>query len=226
MGYEYDGQPPYTHPRRPIRCTCHECVKSYSIHNAKCKCECGNCADFREAGAPPAPVTVWDYRQNQLTSVYGHQLASVYGKYQGHAANSYSPEVMNARYGKQEKRQSMASLNMCERPGCNALIKGKAVGIVSVKLHSDYNDPLDDVAMELCPACITDIMTMLDSEPVTPRERAYDKPYTRTDPATDAAENLTTEQLAALLFQRTMKQAAIEGRTTVHDDEDPRAYAG
>lgn len=99
----------------------------------------------------------------------------------------------------------MGNLNVCERKECNALIKGNAAGIV------DYWTSLDGTLahMTLCPACVADLVALLDSEPITPRKRAYDKPYTPVSNE-DSLTGASNEQVAAELFQRMMRQAALE----------------
>jgi hypothetical protein len=184
------------------RCDCAECNQAFREHNSGKLCGCADCAMHREIGAPAPPTTVpaprpnWDREYASYRSAYPQQVPTP------------TKLAQNSTYG---KRQEMSStLHMCERPECNALIKGKAVGAVQVRFDSDYGKEQTIEAKEICPACVADIVALLDMEPVTPRERAYDKPYER--PAdTDSAESMSVEQLAALLFQKAMKQAQIEG---------------
>lgn len=105
----------------------------------------------------------------------------------------------------------MSSLNMCEREGCEALIKGKALGGVTLIYTTDQQSPLarngDNVLkLELCPGCVEDLHNVLTIKPLTDRTPGYSKPFdpTRRDVADDLS-NVDTEHLVSVLMERTMK---------------------
>jgi len=107
----------------------------------------------------------------------------------------------------------MADLKMCERKGCNAIVRGEAVGLLDIM--TDTRAKTERKGYELCPACIADVMGVLDVEPPPgTREKAYERPYSPTvEDAPDSMEAATDEQLAAKLFERMMRKAqrALEG---------------
>ena len=120
----------------------------------------------------------------------------------------------------------MASINICEREGCDSFIKGKAVGGITLVLNNDPNrsgDPDTVIRQELCPACVADVHAILTIPPLTPRERSYSDPFVAGGTQDDTIDGATAEQLAALLFQKLMsaQQTAIESR----DGYKPRHIA-
>lgn len=105
----------------------------------------------------------------------------------------------------------MATLNMCEREGCEALIKGRALGGVTLIYTTDQQSPMarngDNVRkLELCPACVEDIHNVLSMAPLTPRTAGYSKPFDPTvTPVADDLSGVNTEHLVSVLMERTMK---------------------
>lgn len=108
----------------------------------------------------------------------------------------------------------MASINLCDRNGCDAMVKGAALG--AVQIVTDSTPDAERVSKEICPGCIADLMDVLETPPTTHRKQAYAKPWKRPeDEPDDTMKGVTTEQLAAELFQRTLKdRKAIEGSAT------------
>jgi hypothetical protein len=122
---------------------------------------------------------------------------------------SWNPSTVPPNPPPKEKGKKMGNLNICEREGCNAITKGNAAAFIEVTINGNASS----VSMSLCPACMTEVDHMLHTAPIIERARSYDKPYTGwKEPVSDDLAAMTTEQLAAELFQRTMKQAqqAIE----------------
>lgn len=207
---------PYKHFRRPSRCTCPDCNRDYGLHNREVRCECQQCIEWREAGMPAPATTSYEAQQDMY---HAHAQA----QRDRHRAGQYTYSTVGEQLQANEavkaerklgKGKTVGNLNICERPKCNAIIKGDAAGYV------DYCTDLtkDRVHRVLCPACIGDLMAVLDSEPLTDRERAYDKPW---EPPSDedSVEAATAEQLAAALFQKLMKQQrAIEGAEVADTD--------
>lgn len=102
----------------------------------------------------------------------------------------------------------MSTINQCEREGCFAFVKGKAVGGVTLVMNNDMHGEGRTERLELCPACVEDLWKVMSTEPLAPREKSYSKPF---DPdareTDDQLSAVTDEQLAAALFQRMMAQA-------------------
>ena len=107
----------------------------------------------------------------------------------------------------------MASINMCER--CPSMATGNAIGELSLITSGEYNG--EAIKMELCPGCIGEIVAFVEMKPER-EHSAYRNAWKRPviDPeSADTMKGVSTEQLAAELFTRTMKdaRAAIEGST-------------
>lgn len=94
----------------------------------------------------------------------------------------------------------MGSINICDR--CPSMVKGIALGAIQIRTSSDP-DSSEVITKELCPACIQDMVNMLEIEPTDRPQRAYDKPYRRVDES-DEIGAATAEQLAAALFEKLM----------------------
>lgn len=104
---------------------------------------------------------------------------------------------------------SMASVNLCDRTDCKSMVQGRALGRVALSVSSAPGGEI--LEREICPGCVADVVTLLETAPVTPRDGAYREPYKRPVPDDDALDTATDEQLAANLFQRMMRrQHAID----------------
>lgn len=115
----------------------------------------------------------------------------------------------------------MASINICERKGCDSFIKGNAVGGITLVMSSDdraAGDPDTVLRMELCPACVEDVHRVLTIEPLERRERSYSEPFHPAGKSTDDVLSASAEQLAAALFEKLMAQQnkAIGGGDGYH----------
>lgn len=106
----------------------------------------------------------------------------------------------------------MAGIHICERDGCNAMIKGRALGGITLALSADdRTEPAQRIIRaELCPACVEDIYSVLMHAPIGDRQRAYDRPFNPSVAETeDALSGVTNEQLAAALLTRMMSDPAM-----------------
>lgn len=200
-------QYPYKHVRRPPRCTCPDCTSDYATHNRDMHCDCQQCIEFREAGMPAPATTSWQAQQEQYerhAREYRERVS---------AYPSYPDRIsINAMYGKTQQRgKPVSNMNICDREGCNAIIKGNAAASLDFWPNAlPTNDNIE--RKHLCPPCAEDIDILLHTPPLIERERGYDKPYKGWESReADSVESATAEQLAAALFQKLMKQQALEG---------------
>lgn len=120
---------------------------------------------------------------------------------------------------------SMASINICEREGCGALVKGNALGgltlVMVPDLHSGMGNGSQPIRMELCPACVEDVYNVVKFAPVGPRERTYGKPFNPQDrEEADLLDQVDDEGLAAELLTRLIRSKAGQRmlRATKSDD--------
>lgn len=181
-------------PSHGPRCACADCNQMYAVHNNNGRCHCKDCVAHRETmPATPPGVTRFDTVAQKVAH--------------------------NAMYGKQPKGKGMSTIHICERTGCESLIKAQALGNIVVT-----DSPVaDEQYKDLCPACVKDIQELLHTAPTSERHRAYDQPYqgwkapTKDDvDAIDDLDNIPAEYLAAALLRRHMPQQSIEG-TVVGD---------
>jgi len=118
---------------------------------------------------------------------------------------------------------NMSSINVCDR--CNSMVKGGALGALTIAYSPDMTVAAKTLRAELCPGCIEDLATLYNSPVVTPRKSAYTEPY---DPdvktVRDDLEGITTEQLAAALLERTMKDPSARRSITSHYTEEGNEY--
>lgn len=112
----------------------------------------------------------------------------------------------------------MAGINVCDR--CPSLVKGVALGAIQLRTSADTNTS-EIITKELCPACIGDMLRVLEAQPSARSGQAYSKPYRRPQAQTDDdVSRATPEQLAAALFEKLMQgQRSIEGSTKVEGDK-------
>lgn len=207
------------------RCNCPDCNAAFVMHNTKeFRCECIDCVAHREIFAPPPRVTRPDeiaaaqYERGREMRARDARDAEIRARDARDAANI-------KRYHQQQKRgkKTMGNLNICERPGCNAIIKGEAAA--RVELEPNTQPDAERKLYVLCPPCVSDVDTLLHTVPTEDRERAYDKPYEgyETPRENDDVKAASTEQLAAELFERLMRDAVnktkVLGRGTMIDGE-------
>lgn len=104
-----------------------------------------------------------------------------------------------------ERNAGMGSVNICDR--CPSMVKGVALGAIQIRTSSDP-DSSEVITKELCPACVAELVAMLEFTPEDRPQKAYDKPYKR---ESDAGEfnSATAEQLAAALFEKLMKENRV-----------------
>lgn len=93
---------------------------------------------------------------------------------------------------------SMAGINVCDR--CSSLVKGIALGQVSLSTSSD-SYTREGINRELCPACVGEILALIETE-VPPREvRAFDKPFRRAEEK-GKMDTASAEELATALIRK------------------------
>lgn len=208
------------------RCNCTECNGSFLAHNRGAKvCGCMDCTYHREIAAP-APTNTTPGGRFDMWSKGNAQIP----KYEPPTSGTLDERIKRLRAKgaelfKRREAERMSTIHMCERPGCESIIKGPAMGLLDIAPNID----MERKGFELCPACTRDQWELLHTPPAPgTRQRAYETPF---DPqkdaqsARDAVETATAEQLAAALFQKLMRQSAIEApnkapRSTYHDDDD------
>lgn len=192
------------------RCDCPDCNASFVQHNRDKHCDCMDCTYHREILAPAPSNGIPDRRYG---AYFDSRDYAGPPKYEAPKKQTVRERVNEWRAQQQQRREAerMSTIHMCERKGCEAIIKGPAMGLVDIAANVDS----ERKGFELCPACVADVWGVLYEAPMPgTRERAYETPF---DPerasqdATDAVETATAEQLAAALFQKLMKNAAIEG---------------
>ena len=112
----------------------------------------------------------------------------------------------------------MASVNLCDRNGCKSMVQGAALGYVALAISSEPG--AERIEREICPGCVSDMIWLLENEPVTSRQAAYREPYKRPR-AEDPMDSATSEQLAAALLEKLMHTRVLEGgkATQVEDGQ-------
>ena len=102
----------------------------------------------------------------------------------------------------------MATINLCGRKGCNAMMTSDAAGIIQLWRYPDDDDSR---AFELCPACVADVVRALEATDIGPREQAYKEPYTEPKSGgTDPLANLTDAEIARAYMRRVGQDAALK----------------
>lgn len=88
------------------------------------------------------------------------------------------------------------------------MFKSSAAGLAQIQSNATYGSQGAEIGFhfdgELCPGCVGDIVALLNSAPTTPREKAYDKPWSEAE-ATKSESPLTglsDAELASELIKR------------------------
>lgn len=148
-------------------------------------------------------------RHNPFCRFSDDPILRVYGKCgcRDCAATREEWSVLPAPINQQHREgtNSMAGINVCDR--CNAMVKGIALGAIQLRTSADSNTN-EILSLELCPACVSDALTLIESMPTTDRERAYITPFRR--PVTEPdAPALDLEKMIQNAVNQRMKE--IEG---------------
>lgn len=204
----------YGRPNHGPRCGCPDCQTSFLQHNRAEHCACYDCAQHREIGAPPPPVTTMA-EQLAAQQEAREQERNAYNKFW----NIGEQRQHEYLYVPKKEAETVSTIHMCSRENCNAIIKREALGVVSITTSPMANDT-EQKNFELCPDCTRDIWELLHSNPSSVRQRAYDKPFRPEDENTKETEKLADEAalgkaLVNLLRNNGLNVKAIEG--VIHD---------
>lgn len=95
----------------------------------------------------------------------------------------------------------MATINLCGRKGCNAMMTSDAAGVIQLWKRPDDDDSR---AFELCPGCVADVVNLLESGRIGDREQAYKEPYQepKSDAAGDPLGGVATADLERAFYAR------------------------
>lgn len=96
----------------------------------------------------------------------------------------------------------MSSINLCDREGCKSMVRGRALGVVALVTNSTPEP--ERVEREICPGCVADVLSLLETAPTTDREAAYSEPFLRA--AEESSEGRLVEALAEAV------EAALDSR--------------
>jgi hypothetical protein len=171
-------------------------------------------------GPPPFP---WEHhgRSERLDSKYGRDhnrdctcrdCVAGYEKHQRERYQCYCPWCNStkarldliARTEQSEpmtvKGNNVSSINVCDRDQCGALIKSNAMGQMGYHTGGDKGERGE---LQLCPACVDELVTWLESSVVGKRERSYSKPWVRsTVDAAGTLADMNSGQLMQLALER------------------------
>lgn len=92
----------------------------------------------------------------------------------------------------------MATVNFCERVGCETMAKSVAMG--TMQFQTAPTRPYRD--LELCPGCVGDLVEFLKSEPTGKRPRSYSEPWNPEEKKEKSLAELSSTELAAAYAQK------------------------
>lgn len=188
MKEQYKGGPGL----HPPRCICPDCQSAFVNHNRLFHCNCMSCVYHREIGAPSPPVMQEPSTQSSYTT--------------------YNPPTVN---NQPDRRKKVAGINICERDGCDALVRGTALSYVDIMPNTVPGTERE--VIELCPACMEEIYKFIKGPAVGHRDRGYSKPFEPGKEASDDVESATDEHLLAALLTRLAKRGNKELKATAYD---------
>lgn len=102
----------------------------------------------------------------------------------------------------------MATVNFCERVGCETMSKSPAMGQLSFRTAPNR----EIKNLEICPGCVGDLVEFLKSEPAEgTRPRSYSEPWNPEEKKEKALSDLSSTELAKLYGEKlTQELKALE----------------
>ena len=184
---------------------------------------------------PSRPIWKWDREDryayydmhNGTTRMSSDPMERMYGKCGCNACAHIRREWQDipAPINRQGRdTNSMSSVNLCERKGCKNMATGNAIGALSIVASGEHDAERRNV--ELCPRCIGEAFTWLDTPVTEETGGAYREGWKPPqDDSRDAVSKATLEQLLAEAFERamTIQRNQLEGssrdiRDTIAED--------
>ena len=214
-------QTPYGGKDHGPRCQCTDCSAKFVEHNRHEVCNCGECAGYRE-GSPSTPPLTTDPDE----VVRNHRLQAEKSRVE--YERRWQTTHTTFPFPKPpERKPEVASIQMCDREGCECLIVKNAAGVLTLNPGAlGHPDAGAQTNYTLCPQCQSDVDTMLHTSPISQRPRKVEKPYkgwTAEDDfaQSDAVALATPEQLAAELFRRLgASNKVLTAREERREDEE------
>lgn len=100
--------------------------------------------------------------------------------------------------GRQREREKVATVNFCERVGCETLGKSHIMG----RLSFQTAEGRETKSMDLCPGCVGDLTDLLGSEPAGERPKSYKEAWKPADKKDKKLEDMSAEELGKLYLQK------------------------
>lgn len=101
----------------------------------------------------------------------------------------------------------VATINLCGRKGCNAMMTSDAAGVIQLWKRPDDEDSR---AFELCPACVADVVRTLEATDIGQREQAYKEPYQEPKSGdSDPLSGLSDADLARAYMRRVAENGEL-----------------
>jgi len=101
-------------------------------------------------------------------------------------------------------------VNFCER--CNTMGKSSAMGGLQF-----WKSPADSMGgpLEICPGCVSDLVTWLKGESIGERPKSYSEPYT--EHAADPLADLSDDEIARAYLARVAARESTNELTAGSD---------
>lgn len=97
----------------------------------------------------------------------------------------------------------MATVNFCERVGCETMAKSPAMGAVSFRTAPNR----EAKNFELCPGCVGDLVEFLKVLPEgTERPKSYSEPWNPEQKKDKTLEEMSSAELAALYGKKVAEE--------------------
>lgn len=162
-----NGLGKFSHHNHSWDCVCGGCSAFFVSHNRDHTCDCGSCEIHRTHALTKNPKA----RAATLNAI---------------AENNRELSTMRGIPRIGERKQTVATVNFCEKHKCEAMGKNTAMGLVviipatsgpeSVYADAVHTTDRNTVRKELCPGCIGELMEWIDAEPMGERKK-YTEPW-------------------------------------------------
>jgi hypothetical protein len=142
-----------------------------------------------------------------------------------HRHHLYTEKTVERIQGRKQGRKQgrtvhVATINLCGRKGCNAMMTSDAAGVIQLWRYPEDDD---SKAFELCPACVADVVNLLDNQSIGDRQQAYKEPYkeptaTKSD---DPLADVPTDDLERAFYSRKALEAGgVSDNLRAHLDSE------
>lgn len=214
------------------QCVCSGCSADYYRHCVNGTCTCSSCETHRSYAFINYPLELKKMDHALANRIHPADIDISKFDFGPDVGKAPAPKVHrhsskcawgnDCAQGNAERENKMAHLSMCERHDCGSLGTGKVMGTIVLipvnaadqeRVYADavHTTGRNTIRLEICPGCVGDFMDLIESNPKTDRQKAYQKPW-EPDRAATVAEMLSkmdSQTLMRLAIEKSEREAGL-----------------